>query len=918
MVLFTLYIVRTKEAFPPLTILFYFYFFLLNWLQSMISCSAPMRNLSMLTPMVSVFCLFFLLYHITAAFSTNPPYIAVDDIKLDCGSDGNLKGSDEREWRGDNSKFFPREEDNLKSNISEPPKGGTVMKAPYTTARISYSQFTYVFPVTLGQKFVRLFFYPASYEGFERSTDFFTVKTGSFTLLKTFSASKLVHSLEKTELVKEFCINVEENQNLNLTFIPLSTSSGNFYAFINGIEIVSMPKDLYYSPEGQSPSDKEVPVYVGQSPQFNIMYNMALEMIFRLNVGGSLIPPLQDTGLFREWYPDADFFSGEGVVHHRPFFKPQFSKIPKYTAPDDVYWSARSMGVNRTKNLQSNLTWRLPVDLGFNYLVRLHFCEIDENVNSPAQRPFIIDIDYRLAEQDANVILWTESQDTPCYKDYVVMIQNKGVDKGKEYNLSIDLHPGPNGIISDAILNGVEVFKLSNKDGNLAGPEMMPFVPASIANESKTKKTTFIAIGSGVGFLVILTSVCCMVLWKLRKTDLWFSRDPYKGKSTRTKASSLPEELCRHFSLNEIKTATLNFHEELIIGRGGFGDVYKGFIDDGFIDDGTMTVAVKRLKPESGQGKREFLTEIEMLSELRHVHLVSLIGYCNDEGEMILVYEYMRNGTLNDHLYGKNYIPLTWNQRLEICIGAACGLHYLHTCKKNPIIHRDVKTTNILLDEKWMSKVSDFGLSKMGLDQTAVTTVVKGTIGYLDPDYARRQQVTEKTDVYSFGVVMFEVLCGRKALNSKLDREEWHLANWARKCIEKGTINQIIDPYLKGKIAPECFKVYVQVAESCVRDQGIQRPTMNDVMERLEFALELQQNADAAQEKINPNGEITYQDVLSFHPAGIDVYCGPLLESDIGIGLNTTNSGFTNPTLDSDSVTSTSQDIFTNNSKTKT
>ncbi|GMY39332.1 receptor-like protein kinase FERONIA [Fagus crenata] len=890
-----------------------------------------MRNLSMHTPMVSIFCLFVLLYHITAASSTNPRYNAVDNIKLDCGNDRNSSG-DGRKWAADNFKFFPREEDNLKSNISEPPEGGIVMKAPYTTARVSYSQFTYVFPVTHGPKFVRLFFHPASYSRFERSTDFFTVKAGSFTLLRNFSASiNLVDSLHKTELVKEFCINVEENQKLNLTFIPLSTSSGMFYAFINGIEIVSMPEHLYYSPEdyipeGKSQNDKEAPLYVGHSPpQFYINYNMALEMVFRLNVGGGLISPTDDIGLFREWSSDVNYFLSGGVVPHYSSVIPIFSKVHNYTAPDAVYRSARSMGINKTWNSQSNMTWGLPVDLGFNYLVRLHFCEIDPNIKYPTERRFIIDIDYQFAEEEADVLLWTENPNTPYYKDYVVSIRNNGVDEDNKHNLSIDLHPrldGKEGGFIDAILNGVEVFKLSDKTGNLAGPVMVPSLPASIANESRTKKTIFVAIGSVVGFLVILTSVCFMVLWKRSKTKrygyyyplskCWFWRDPYKGKSTRTKASSLPEELCRHFSLDEIKTATNNFHEELIIGRGGFGNVYKGLIDKGLTDDGT-TVAIKRLNPESRQGAKEFRTEIEMLSQLRHVHLVSLIGYCNDEGEMILVYEYMTNGTLSDHLDNTNDNPLTWKQRLEICIGAARGLHYLHTCQKNPIIHRDVKTTNILLEDKWVSKVSDFGLSKMGLDQTPVSTIVKGTLGYLDPDYARRQQLTEKSDVYSFGVVMLEVLCGRKALNPKLEQEQWHLANWARKCIEKGTINQIIDPYLKGKIARECFKVYVEVAESCVRDQGTQRPTMNDVMEKLEFALDLQQNADAAQHKINPSGEITYQDVLSFHSAP-HLYSGPILESDSGLGLTTINTA----SLVSDSVAGTSRDIFTDNSITET
>nr|POE82853.1 putative receptor-like protein kinase [Quercus suber] len=362
----------------------------------------------------------------------------------------------------------------------------------------------------------------------------------------------------------------------------------------------------------------------------------------------------------------------------------------------------------------------------------------------------------------------------PFYKDYVVKIQKKGV-QDNNHVVSIDLHPDTGATSDDAILNGVEVFKLSNPDGNLAGPsQMLPSLPAaSTTKESKTKKTIFIAIGSGVGVLV--------------------------------------------FSIDQIKIVTDNFHQELIISRGGFGYVYKGFIDK------SMIVAIKRLNPESRQGAREFRTEIEMLSQLRHGHLVSLIGYCNDEGEMILMYEYMAN---------------------------------------------------------------DFGLSKMGLDQTAVTTNVKGTLGYLDPDYARCLQVNEKIDVYSFGAVFLEVLCGRKAVNSKLGQKQLHLPCWARKCIENGTIYEIIDPYLKGKIAPECFK-----------------------------------NADAEQEKINPSDDITDQEVRSFRVSqNINVHnVGPMLESETGDGLSTFNSGLsTNRSIDSDRVTGTSRDIFTNNSNATT
>ncbi|GMP94362.1 hypothetical protein CsSME_00043842 [Camellia sinensis var. sinensis] len=314
-------------------------------------------------------------------------------------------------------------------------------------------------------------------------------------------------------------------------------------------------------------------------------------------------------------------------------------------------------------------------------------------------------------------------------------------------------------------------------------------------------------------------------------------------------------ELCRWFSLAEIQSATNNFDDALVIGKGGFGKVYKGFIDDG-----ATTVAIKRSNAESKQGAGEFWTEIKMLSKLRHTHLVTLIGYSDDCDEMILVYEYMANGTLADHLYensrkgkGNDIYHLTWEDRLKICIDAAHGLDYLHTNTEQGVIHRDVKTTNILLDENWVAKISDFGLSKMVRTthtQTHISTIVKGTFGYFDPEYFLTHRLTKKSDVYAFGVVLFEVLCARPPVDTSVEEEEQiGLALWAQKCIKKGTLDQIIDPSIRGQISPNCLKVFAEVANKCLHNYPKGRPTMSEVVGSLKHGLASQGNIHLSRQK---------------------------------------------------------------------
>ncbi|RVW47796.1 putative LRR receptor-like serine/threonine-protein kinase [Vitis vinifera] len=327
---------------------------------------------------------------------------------------------------------------------------------------------------------------------------------------------------------------------------------------------------------------------------------------------------------------------------------------------------------------------------------------------------------------------------------------------------------------------------------NLLSGEIPPaLLPANYEGNSKlhkeAHKTHFkLILGASVGLLALLLVLCIGSLFLLcntrRKESQSKSNDKGSSLRTSTKASTaysiarggslMDEGVACSISLSELEEATKNFSKQ--IGRGSFGPVYYGKMPDG------KEIAVKIMADSSSHGTQQFVTEVALLSRIHHRNLVPLIGYCEDEHQRLLVYEYMHNGTLRNHIHDStNQKCLDWLGRLYVAEDAAKGLEYLHTGCNPSIIHRDVKTSNILLDINMRAKVSDFGLSRQAEeDLTHVSSVARGTVGYLDPEYYANQQLTEKSDVYSFGIVLLELISGRKPVSPEDYGAEWNIVHW--------------------------------------------------------------------------------------------------------------------------------------------
>lgn len=307
-----------------------------------------------------------------------------------------------------------------------------------------------------------------------------------------------------------------------------------------------------------------------------------------------------------------------------------------------------------------------------------------------------------------------------------------------------------------------------------------------------------------------------------------------------------------NFSHNELRNATDNFHRSNKLGQGGFGIVYKGILKDG------TEVAVKTLSAESKQGVHEFLTEISTISNVRHPNLVELIGCCAQGTNRALVYEYLENNSLDRALLGRNRtVKLDWGKRSAICMGTARGLAYLHEELVPHIVHRDIKASNILLDQDFTPKIGDFGLAKLFPDDiTHISTKVAGTTGYLAPEYVLGGHLTLKADVYSFGVLVLEVVSGRSSSKANWGGMQKCLLEYAWQLYEEGKLLELVDPELNDFPEEEITR-YIKVAFFCTQAVANRRPLMSQVIEMLSRNIRLNEKQLTAPGYFQESGSLS-------------------------------------------------------------
>ncbi|XP_076910254.1 putative serine/threonine-protein kinase PBL10 isoform X2 [Bidens hawaiensis] len=340
--------------------------------------------------------------------------------------------------------------------------------------------------------------------------------------------------------------------------------------------------------------------------------------------------------------------------------------------------------------------------------------------------------------------------------------------------------------------------------------------------------------------------------------------------SPRSQDEILKSGNLKSFTFQVLKTATRNFRPDSVLGEGGFGLVFKGWIDEQSLTaarPGTGTViAVKRLNQDGIQGHQEWLTEINYLGQLHHPNLVQLIGYCLEDDQRLLVYEFMSRGSLENHLFRRSsyFQPLSWTLRLKVALGAAKGLAYLHSPEAN-VIYRDFKCSNILIDSDYNAKLSDFGLAKDGpLDgKSHVSTRVMGTYGYAAPEYMATGHLTERSDIYSFGVVLLEILTGRRCIDKNRPPNEQVLVDFAKPYLSsKRRVLHIMDQRIIGQYSSEVATRTAVLAMKCLAREPKYRPTADELVNLLEQLQELQKGSDLSRKEMgrkqNGNKNVGY------------------------------------------------------------
>ncbi|XP_062018246.1 L-type lectin-domain containing receptor kinase IX.1-like [Rosa rugosa] len=363
-------------------------------------------------------------------------------------------------------------------------------------------------------------------------------------------------------------------------------------------------------------------------------------------------------------------------------------------------------------------------------------------------------------------------------------------------------------------------------------PVSVPSAPAPspMASSDPNSGNKGLVVGLGVGASIILVgglALVCFIFWKKKETTD-SDEDPIVGDATDDEFEQGTGP--RKFLYGDLVRATGNFQEEEKLGQGGFGGVYKGFIKDL-----NSYVAVKRISKGSKQGVKEYATEVRIISRLRHRNLVQLIGWCHKKKELLLVYEFMPNGSLDSHLFKQRSL-LTWEARYKIAQGLASGLLYLHEGWEQCVLHRDIKCSNIMLDSNFNAKLGDFGLARLvDHGKQSQTTVLAGTMGYMAPECATTGKASKETDVYSFGIVALEIACGRKPIDVNMERDQINIVEWVWKLYGEGRVIETADPKLCGDFDEKQVECLIIVGLWCAHPDYVMRPSIQQAIQVLNF-----------------------------------------------------------------------------------